>query len=391
MKYLVYNLFFFFLLISCNSSEEKTAITKNIKIDKTISLEKLDSIHINYLGIQTVHDLDSKFRKVIFMEHRESFQEIIVANFEGDILASFSKWGDVPDSYGNLMAPLTIDGDSSFVAYGSRGFLTYDFTGRLKSRVKHAGFQYKGFNRIGMGYGMEELGNSYLYWNQGQPSVEYSNLRYYKELRLLTWLDPETGENEPFIQFPENSIFRSGKYFFRDAWAPAFTLTDELIYVVFGIEPVIYIYETSPPYSLVSSIPLDLADYRYFKGADSYSSDVRFFGQQRVSGRILNIKRINGYFMVAYFPGFDAFDTEEQFANKSPEEAVIFTNKMQEKYLHRIAILDSLGNKLSDFVPEGLIASSMTVRDNELWMLEKADPETEKEYFRLFRVELKLD
>jgi hypothetical protein len=64
---------------------------------------------------------------------------------------------------------------------------------------------------------------------------------------------------------------------------------------------------------------------------------------------------------------------------------------MQKKYPARIAILDSLGNLVNDFVPDGLIASSMLVRNGELWMQEKPDEEVERDFFRLFRVELKVE
>src|SRR5690606_4420855 len=138
--------------------------------------------------------------------------------------------------------------------------------GKLQSRIKLKDFQAPNSLVKDMGYGMEKLEGKYLYKDQGFRNINYNSTEVYQELRLLIWLDPETGEKEAFIPFPETSIFRSGKYFFRDSWTPIFTLADDLIYVAFGIEPVIYVYETSPPYSLVSSIPLDLPEYWYFKG-----------------------------------------------------------------------------------------------------------------------------
>jgi len=92
-----------------------------------------------------------------------------------------------------------------------------------------------------MGYGMEKHGEKYLYLNPKNPDLKYSDLQFYNDIRLLAWLDPETGEKTPFIQFPETSIFRSGRYFFRDSWSPVFTLDDKNIYITFGIEPTIYI------------------------------------------------------------------------------------------------------------------------------------------------------
>lgn len=46
---------------------------------------------------------------------------------------------------------------------------------------------------------------------------------------------------------------------------------------------------------------------------------------------------------------------------------------------------------LNDFVPEGLEPSSMLLRNGQLWMMERADEEVERDYFRLFRVGLKIE
>nr|MBI1231666.1 hypothetical protein [Cytophagales bacterium] len=320
------------------------------------------------------------------MEHREFSEEIFVASFDGQLRTSFSKMGDVPDSYGNLMSTLRIDSDSSIIAYGYNGFLRYDFTGELQSRVKLKEFRVPNLTRKAMGFGMEKLGSKYVYVDQGSRDIDYTRINLYQELRLMNWMDPETGETEPFIQFPESSIFRSGKYFFRDSWAPAFTVVDDLIYVAFGIEPVVYLYETTPPYALVSSIALYLPDFEKYKGTDDYVTSISLF---YTSARIENIKKFDGHIVVAYFPGYNASDTQESNTIKSPEDAKNFRKRMGEKYTSRIAILDSVGNSVNDFVPEGLIARSMLVRNGELWMMEKPDEEIERDYFRLIRVGLK--
>jgi len=64
---------------------------------------------------------------------------------------------------------------------------------------------------------------------------------------------------------------------------------------------------------------------------------------------------------------------------------------MREKYPHRIAVFDASGNRLSDFEPKGLIVSSMVLRNGELWMKEKPDEKVERDFFRLFRVGLKME
>jgi len=378
----------FLILFSCDSGDKQADNGRGKVLGSRVSFEKLDSIQIDHLGSPTVHDIDPVTETVLFMEHREFSEEIFVASFDGHIRTSFSKMRDVPDSYGGLMSTLRIDSDSSFIAYGYNGFLRYDFTGELQSRVKLKEFRVPNYTWKAMGFGMEKLGSKYVYVDQGSQDIDYSSIGSYNEIRLLNWLDPKTGEKEPFIQFPESSLFKSGKHFFRDSWTPTFTVSDDLIYVAFGIEPVIYVYQSYHPYSLVSSIPVDLPGYQDYKGTDSYVINLSLW---QTSGKIDNIKRIDGLFVVAYSPGYNESDLRELYTNKPSQESRDFYQKMLEKYPPRIAILDSLGHLVSDFDTKGMLAQSMLVRNGELWIMEKPDIEVERDYFRLFRVGLKID
>lgn len=381
----------FLFLFSCGSNNKDPFKPNSVQNSKKISFEKLDSIRIDYLGVPAIHDLNPKSKKILFVERGEYSEEIMVADFSGNILYSFSKLGDMPDSYGGLFSTLKFVGDSTLVAYGRNGFLTYNLSGKLQSRIKFKEDHTFDSVRKGMGHGMERHGEKYLYLNPKNPDLKYSDLQFYNDLRLLAWLDPETGEKIPFIQFPETSIFRSGKYFFRDSWSPVFTLDENNIYVAFGSEPIIYIYEINPPYSLVSSFSLELPNYQYFKGEDNYGPGFELKGFSYGSGRILNIQKVDKFFAVAYFNGYEKRDRDEAFANKTPDEVKAFYKRIREKYPIRIAILDSNGNILNDFVPGGLRASSMLIRNHELWMFEEPDREVEKDYFRLFRVGLKIE
>lgn len=377
------------ILFSCAPKNDGKVNTETSQSGKIVSFEKLDSIQIDYLGNPNVHDIDPRFGTILFMEHKQFTEDIMVANFEGEILASFSKLGDVPDGYGKLMSTLRINDDKSFLAYGYNGFMTYDFSGKLLSRVELKQFQLPFFRRDLMGFGMEKSGNRYVYADQEEPvGNSQSETRLYEEMQLLFWLDPESGNREPFIKFSESSLFRNGKHFYMGAWEPIFTMEGDRIYVVFGSEPVIYVYSLNKPYSLISSIPIDLGDFRYFRGSIDNSVDHTLMF---TSGRVLNIKKINGYYVIAYFPGYSSADKKAESENKSHEENLIFRERMLKKYAKRTAIIDATGNIVSDFVPDGLVPESMLVRNGELWMREKPDEEVEEDYFRLFKVGLKFD
>ncbi len=392
MRYLPLLSLLFLYLTSCNSRNQHSTNNEALSVDKLNSFEKLDSIQIDFLGNPIVHDIHPESRTILFLDDGPYAQTIFIAKFDGEIINSFSKFGDMPDSYGKLLSTIRLMEGERFLVYGYNGFLTYDFEGNLLSRQKLLNFKIPDSSPIFMGHGMEKLGDEYLYINQEfPPNIDYSDKTFLYELKLLKILYPESGEIKLFIQFSENSLFRNGKLFFRNAWDPVFHLGDNLIYVVFGLEPVIYAYEDSPPHTLVSNIPIEFNEFRNFKGVDSFTDEVESFTDRFKSAFIENIKKIDGYFLIAYFPGYDGQDMEESKTNKSPDEWAIFREKIQKKYPRRIAIIDSFGNVINDFVPEGLDPKSMLLRNGELWMMEKPDEEIERDYFRLFKVGLKIE
>jgi len=374
-----------FLVITCLSCSSSSNEGVNIS---SVTFEKLDSIQIEYLGNPLVHDIDPKSGTILFMEHGAYQEEIHVADFEGTINHSFTKFGDLPDTYGILFSPLMITGENSFVAYCIKGLITYDLSGNFVSRTVIEGIQPYNFRRTSMGFGLGISEAGYIYIDQGSRKADYSDLNLYREVSPIICINPLNGEQTSIIKIPESSIYLNGKHFFRDAWAPVFEVTKEHLYVAFGVEPVIYTYENKPLFTLLAETAIDLPNYHYFKGQNNSNVD---FMWVMISGRIDNIKKVDGYFIIGYFPGYDVIDSAENFENKSPNEARDFGERMRKKYRHRIAVVDSLGNLVSDFEPEGLDPMNMIIRDGQLWMTESYDPDVEKEYFRIYKVGLKVD
>lgn len=385
----IYGLVVVLALYSCDARNRVSGDEDNPGIG-TASIEKLDSITIGFLGNPTVQDLDPVSQTVIFMDRKEHSEDILIADFEGEIINSFSKQGDMPDSYGRINANLRILSDNTFLVYGSSGFCVYDYAGENILKIKHD-IDPLNYVAIGMGGGLEAVGEKFLYWNATDPGMKHNDLGFYEEAYLLSWIYPEAGREEPIIKFPESSLFRSGKYFARDSWSPVFTVSNDLIHVVFGMEPVIYTYQSSPPYSLLSTIPLDLPDYQYYKGADRYdpSFEIKWFASRY--GQIGNVKKMGDVFLLTYFPGYDVLDRKVSTSNLSPEERGAFRARMSEKYSSRLVVLDSMGMLLAEIDPGNLWTGTLIVRNGELWMMEKLDTEIERDYFRLFRVQLKLE
>lgn len=378
-------------IFSCAPNENKGEETEDLSESESITLTIVDSIQINFLGNPWVQDISPSQERIVFMDQKEYSEDIFIADFEGNILASFSKFGDMPDNHGGIRAPVYISGKDSILIYGNRGYLTFDMEGKLVSLVKPQQFTAFKFAFFGMGRAFEKYLNKLLYFDQGSREEDYSQPSLYDDLRVLNWHNPETGEKIPFNPLPENSIFKSGKYFFRQSWFPAFTIGDNLIYVVYGIEPMIYGFDADEPHELKKSIPLNLKNYELFSGLTEYTDDFRKLGLGFEWGKIENIKRIGDYFVLAYFPGYDATERELQWENKTPEEAMAFRESMQKKYPKRIQVTDRNGNQLLDFAPDHYYPETMLFRDGQLWVMAKNDPDVEEDFFRIYRLELEVE
>ncbi|GHB46245.1 hypothetical protein GCM10008106_28990 [Mongoliitalea lutea] len=388
MKHLVRLLVFQVLLISCSQSKKEADSSNQVAIP-LVRLEKIDSIQIAFLGSPIVQDIDPNSRTILFTEPGNYSEDIYVTDFEGNIIHSYSKFGNLPDTYGVLFAPLKIVGENAFLAYGINGLLTYDFSGQLLSRTKILDIQPYNFAKKSMGFSLGILEEEYLYFDQGSRNIDYSYRRLYEEVNAMILLDKITGKREEMMQIPESSLYRNGKYFYRDAWAPIFELTEDELLVVYGAEPKIYVYEKTRPFRLIKEIPLDIPDYNFYKGEDVYNPDsfLNFFSY----GRIETITQINGYFILGYFPGYDPQDLATSKENKSPEEWQEFRQHMLKKYPHRVAIFDTNGSLINDFVPSNVDPRNIVQRDGQLWAMGKVDMDIERDYFMVYKLELKFD
>jgi len=388
MKNLFRLILFQVLIISCSQSKKEADSSSQLG-NRLVRLEKIDSVQIAFLGNPIVQDIDPKSGTVLFTEPGQDFEDIYIADFEGNIIHSYSKFGDLPDTYGVLFAPLKIVGEDEILAYGINGLLTYSFSGQLLSRTKIQDLEPYSFAKKSMGFSLGILEAGLLYFDQGSIKRDYSDRRLYEEVNAMILIDKITGKREELMKIPESSIYRNGKYFYRDAWAPIFELTRDELLVVYGAEPKIYVYEKTRPFKLIQEIPLDIPNYNFYKGETVYNPDsfLNFFSY----GRIETLTRIDDYFILGYFPGYDQQDLATSKENKSPGEWQAFRESMLKKYPNRVAIFDSNGVLMNDFVPSNVDPRNIILREGELWAMGKVDMEVERDYFMVYKLGLKID
>jgi len=370
-------LYLLFLIVGCNSKVQKQ---ENIG-----GLVKIDSIQISIDSELIFQDIDPFSETVLLYNQIDSIEAIYVFDFDGNIQSTFSL------TNGTLLTPLSFEGNNTIVAYGSEGISTYSFSGKVEHVIAISGAQSKQLPRSDIGQRLENHKDKWITLSKEILNLSNKDLNKFEHARILASMDQNTGKSDFFLKFPQKSVFRSGKYFFKDAWTPVFTFDEDKLHVVFGIEPVIYTYSASPPFDSLFSLPLHLVNYQFFKGADSFSSGLRFFDNSFTSGKILTIHKFQGNFLIAYYPGFNESNTAQQLLGKSTEEAINYLRDMKKKNPNRMAVVDSLGNRLADFAPEGLVATSMLIRNGDLWMLGSPDLEQGENKLKLFKLALKFE
>ncbi|EON76310.1 hypothetical protein ADIS_3438 [Lunatimonas lonarensis] len=230
-------------------------------------------------------------------------------------------------------------------------------------------------------------GDRLLYFDQGSRTRENEGPASYAAMHLLKWLDPSTGKKEAFANFPNGSLFKNGNYFPFGSWLPAFCISDGFIYVAFGIEPVIYLYDVDPPHELISQFKPSLKDYHYFQGGENakVGTDIGFF---LLGGKIESIVRFKEFLLIAYFPGYSPADLSAFQENMGVEERIALRERMDEKYKRRVWIGDLEGNTLGDFVPEVFQANNIGVREGELFAIGVENPDIEEDLFRIYRLDI---
>ena len=76
---------------SCTQKEKSKEETEGLPESKAINLAIVDSIQIPFLGNPMVQDISPIQQRIVFMDQKEYSEDIFVADFEGNILATLSK------------------------------------------------------------------------------------------------------------------------------------------------------------------------------------------------------------------------------------------------------------------------------------------------------------
>lgn len=374
------------LLFSCSDKQN----VQNIEVSaKQYEIIFTDSIKIPYLGNPILQDVSPSNQKILFTEIGEFDVEIFTANFDGEIIHSFIANGNT--IVGNLkqIAPLRFEDDgNSFLSFGVPHVKIVSLDGTEVETIFTGIPSYYSAHPSPSNEIVKR--NNKIFYSNRTDDGTYN--RYQKEylpnLKLIGYLDLDSSKTTNFLSFPEESIYQNGLIFPHSNWVSHFIFSENELIVVFEGEPAIFVFDGEEPFSFKQKIELNLPDFKAYKGHPEGEEGIDILDAFSTLGKIESIKKVGEYVVIGYKQGF----TNQQIRNLgnviSPQEKGKMIREYEKENSSRIQLLDEKFQVLDDFPkPKHLNISSLMVRDGHLWG-SKFDPETEEDFFTIYKLEI---
>lgn len=372
------------VLSSCHRSENNTEAQTT---EKNWQLIKVDSIQIPFLGTPQLHDVDPENQRLVFMQSGQNEEEVFVANFDGQILHSFEAHGNTLVGFLRLMAPLQFDEDgSSLLAFGVPHVKNISLDGEKIEVLYSGNIPYYSRNASPRNELIDKGGK--IFYNNLMNDQEFRPDRadFYKKLRLVGFLDLEKKEKNNFLEFPDESVYTSGKIFPHSAWVSHFAFSKDHLNVVFEGEPALFVFEGQSPFTYIKKVELDLKGFQFYQGVAEGEQVADFMENMITMGKMQSIKTYNKKILVFYMPGFTSKHLKTWATASSPEERNEMINRFRKETPPRIQVLDSAYNLLADFpIPSHIIPSGIFERDGFLWAA-KSNPDEEEDFFTIYKL-----
>jgi len=345
------------LFLSCEKADEKSiSQSGNYKLVITDSIQ-IDRM-VGYQSIISTHPENGNLLMIAIEGEKEM---IFIVSQEGEIVKEFEYPKEGPTSAGSRLMSVNFYEDG-YVIMGYGNIVIYDTNFNVKKRfdipltINNAIYMHTKNLKV-----IERDGKSYfliLYAPSTQRS--YTEAEYYKEFNLLTLVDPENETFEPYGQFHEGSMFRSGKAFYF--MYTFFEVIEDKTKAIVSNDTVLYTFDNSGNELNRVSVPFDL--YYIFKG---HSLGVPSREEQsKVSeepGIISGLYYVDGMDVISYKSGFsldialdlfgpnrERFDRNE-VDKANPQKVIILKDgqlvsevlSLPEKIL-TLGVSDSFGN-----------------------------------------------
>ncbi|WP_373497308.1 hypothetical protein [Aquiflexum sp.] len=378
-----HTLFFMSMILIFSCSEK---INENNGNQENLSLVKVDSLQIPYLGLLQLMDVHPQSGKVLLFNSQN--RALVVGDFEGSPTQEINKHGDMPDSYG--MFPLGAgkfgENGQNFTIISNQGVYTYDLNGNLIHGGKHQVKEMPSFSgRASADTEYFWVGDRILTNGAGRTAYPRNTPEFYENYTSFAWFDTLDRKVEQFMNLDEASFYRNGKAHDISHMIPRMAADKNRIYFIQGIEPALNIHSLNPPYEKIKRVEFEILDYSFNQGQDFKEADPSMISPDIYSGKFENIKVLDKYILTSFFTGVPELE-QDKYENLGWMEIMAKTKK---DYRHRMMVMDLEGNKLSEFpIPFELDSRQWLVRDGYIWFLGAENLEQEEDFIKIYKVKL---
>lgn len=388
MKRILFSAFLSIVILSACSQKSEKNSEKETQL-KDFNLVQVDSIKIPYLGNPILQDISPLNQKILFIEIGEYDEQIFTANFEGEILHSFSTNGNT--IVGNLrrIAPLHFEENgNSFLSIGSPQIKRVSLDGMEMENVFTGIPSY--YSTFPSPTNEVIIRGNKIFFNNRSEISEYNRYQkgYLNSLKLLGNLDLKKNEITYFLPFPESSKYQNGLIYPHSNWVSRFIFSKNELIVAFEGEPALFVFDDKAPYSFIKKVDLNLDKFNAYKGHEEGEEGIDFIEAMTTLGKIESIKKVGEYVLVGYDPGFNNEQIRNWKNTTSPEEKRELINKFKKETPSKILVLNENLELLGDFsFPDNILISSLMERDGYLWG-SKFNPDIEEDFFTIYKLSL---
>jgi hypothetical protein len=383
MKNVLFFLFILFIVSACGSDENRQSDSSSLQ------MHAVDSVKIDFLGNLILQDVDEKLERVLF--YNMSKNEMVLANFEGEILWEKSWEGDSPNSHGGLVSPAKFNGDQIFVI-GRKGYTYYDINGNLLTqKALPANYRtfFTSFNQRGIA---EEWRDKYytVYFDRG--SFQTNEAEYYTNLKVMGEFDPESEVLRTFVNFPAGSKFINGRAYEVPNMMPVYARVGQYIWMVFFSDTKLYKFDLNNDFELLETKALSHLSFYETKGVELSAKDPRAIIFTDNDGQNSILKTDGNYLLMGYVPGLNESDRDMRESLRVPdkkEELQAFEKQLAKRNVPSWIVYDLNGEKLSEF-PNTLNMNFFHLigKSGHFYTLRNPRTDEEEDFFMLYKLKI---
>lgn len=338
---------FFFLILFSSCAHEDTA-NEATDAEPAFDFVLMDSVVIDRPKSINFHASYPEKQLLLFSVEDG---EVILTNFSGNILYSFSPLSPNEGQMGKTLCALGFYDDSTLIATSERGYFLYSFDGILTHSVKDPSK-----------YVVPVIPEIYRFRDK-QKDMVFSILKgffdpqkevlmngteeYFERFRLLTAKDLSKDGYELAIGFEEDGLFRQEPRAYLNIF-PTMAYSPDLaeLSVTFNPDLHIYVYDVKQNFSLKRKLPISAIHYNQAVAPSKHMAQGDLYQTLLMNGQVASLDVWGRRHLVVYSSGVSEEDYDGSLAGNLQG-----LSELDARFNKRYAMLFEDGKKVGGDVP----------------------------------------